>query len=101
MFPTELLITLLWCLIGGVACFFTAILTAGYRKPRPSLSRRCEYAAINGLGAMALGFLSLKYFPDEVRPEDIPAYSILCGISGLQRVLDFVMQRLGFGHDFH
>jgi len=99
MFPRELQIMFTWCLIGGFACFITSVLVAGYRKPRPTLTRRIEYAAINGLGAAALGFLALKYFPEQVRPEDVPAYAIVCGISGFHKVMDFIAKRVGLDQE--
>lgn len=93
----KILVDIIWCIIGGCACFATSFLVVGFRSPRIGLERRIEYGLASALGAFAVNMLALKYFPDKIEPTDAPAYSILIALFGLTRILNFIAKKYGLG----
>lgn len=92
---TEELVMWLWFAVGGVACFITSFLVAGYRYAHTRVKRRLEYAVISGLGTMAICYFARKYFPEEFIISDAPAVGIAVGLFGIGRVLDYAAQKVG------
>lgn len=92
---TNELIMWTWFGIGGITCFVTSFLVAGYRYTHVRIKRRLEYAIISGLGTMAICYFAQKYFPEEFVFSDAPAVGIAIGLFGIGRVIDYVAQKIG------
>ena len=80
---------------GGLACAITSFLVGSFFKRPAEIKRRIEYAAISGAGAVAICWLGCKYFPDRFEAWDSVPYSILIGLFGIGRVLDWIAKRYG------
>ena len=87
--------SLLLFFMGGLVCGVTSFLVGSFFKNPEDLKRRVEYAAISGVGAVAICWLACKYYPERFEPWDSIPYSILIGLFGIGRVLDFLAKRYG------
>lgn len=82
-------------LAGGVACAITSYLVAAFFKKPDNHRQRIVYALISGAGAIAICWLASKYFPERFEPWDSIPYSILIGLFGIGRVLQWIAKRYG------
>ena len=92
---TEQLYAWTWYILGGISCGLTSFLVAGYRAIHTRIKRRLEYAAISGLGTMAICYFAEKYFPEQFNIVDSVAVGIAVGLFGIGRVLDYAAQKIG------
>ena len=95
----ELTITILWYLAGGIACALTSYFVVGWRKPRPSLKHRIEYAILSGIGSFGLIWVVHRFFPEHFLATDSIPCGIITGLAGLQRMFVLVAKRLGLDPD--
>ena len=80
---------------GGLACALTSFLVSSFFKRPEQTVRRVQYAMISGLGAVAICWLGCKYFPERFDVTDSIPYSILIGLFGIGRVLDWIAKKYG------
>jgi len=80
---------------GGVVCFITSLLLAKYFNSPKEKNRRYSYAAISGIGAMAICWLVWRHFPDSFDYYDAIPLSVLIGLFGIGRILNLIAKRYG------
>ena len=95
----ELSVTILWYLAGGIACALTSYFVVGWRKPRPPLKNRIEYAILSGIGSFGLIWIVHRFFPEHFLSTDAVPTGIITGLMGLQRMFSLVAKKLGLDSD--
>lgn len=80
---------------GGLSCAVTSFLVSSFFKKPEDIFKRVEYALISGLGAVAICWLGCKYFPNRFDVTDSIPYSILIGLFGIGRILDWIAKKYG------
>lgn len=81
--------------LGGVMCGLTSYLVVSYKTIHTSWKHKIEYAIISALGSVAICYIAYRYFPEKFSIQDIPAASILIGLFGIGRILDYIASRFG------
>ncbi len=90
--PTE---TVLLFVAGGILCALTSFLLASYLKKPAAVIRRLEYALISGFGSFALCWIAYRKFPERFEPIDAIPYSIIIGLFGIGRIIDWIAKKYG------
>lgn len=80
---------------GGIACGVTSFLIGSFLKKPEQVLKRVEYSLMSGIGATAICWLAVKYYPDRFDPIDSIPYSILIGFLGIGRVLEWIAKKYG------
>ncbi|MGN0903418.1 MAG: hypothetical protein ACI4M9_09030 [Succinivibrio sp.] len=91
MLPSEVVMFVL----GGMACAVTSFLVSSFLRKPSELGQRIYYALISGIGAMAICWLGYRYFPERFEALDAVPYSVMIGMFGIGRVLDWIAKRYG------
>ena len=91
MLPSEVTLFAL----GGMACSVTSFLVSSFFKKPPEFIRRIYYAMISGIGAMAICWLSYRYFPERFEAWYAVPYGVMIGLLGIGRVLNWIAKRYG------
>ncbi len=81
--------------VGGVLCAVTSFLLGSYLKKPAAVIRRIEYALISGFGSFALCWIAYRKFPEKFEPIDAIPYSIIIGLFGIGRVIDWIAKKYG------